>query len=162
MKTKSLFIAALATLFLSLGTANAQPKKPRFSPADYKQKMENRLIKDAALTPEEAQKFLPLFHELRDKQRTLNKEIHQLRRNTKGETTTEKDYQELLEKVYELKEKSAELERDYVKKMYKVVPASKVYKALNAESRFHRQMLQKFNNKGKKNPHQKGRPGPRK
>ncbi len=159
MKTKSLFIAALAALFLSLGTANAQPKKPRFSPADYKQKMENYLTKEAAFSPEEAQKFFPIFRELRDKQRTLNKEMHQLKRNTKEATATEKDYRELLDKLYDLKEKVADLESDYVEKMCKAVPASKVYKALNAESRFHRKMLQKWE-KGKKNDRPREGRGP--
>ncbi len=160
MKTKSLFIAALAALFLSLGTAYAQPENARFSPSDYKRKLESCLIKEASFTPEEWQKFFPIFHELRDKQRALNQEMHQLKRNIKKDTATEKDYRELLDKLYDLKEKVADLESDYVEKMCKAVPASKVYKALNAESRFHRQMLKKWE-KGKKNDRPREGRGPR-
>ena len=42
------------------------------------------------------------------------------------------------------------LQQQYHNKLLKVMPASKVFKAIIAEDKFHRQMLRKWSNKPKK------------
>lgn len=145
MMKKNIFAIALLCMLFSSIAMYGQEKKPRFSPEKYKAHMEKFIGEKAGFTTEEAQKFFPIYHKLRSEQRTINKEITQLKRRCKEEVKDENAYQKILDKIGELKIKSAQLDNEYYKLMYKAISAEKVFKALNAEDRFHRNMVRTFN-----------------
>lgn len=145
MMKKNIFAIALLCILFSSIAMYGQEKKPHFSPEKYKAHMEKFIGEKAGFTTEDAQKFFPIYHKLRSEQRAINKEITQMKRRCKEEAKDEKAYQEVLTKIGELKVKSAQLEYKYYQLMYKTISAEKVFKALNAEDRFHRNMVRTFN-----------------
>lgn len=128
-------------------TVFAQPCKRQFSPQDFIKHMESFIVQEACLTPEEAAAFFPIFHEMHNKQRSLNWDIRNLRKRSLPANASDKEYYNLIKEINKLKIESAELEDTYYKKMCKAVPAQKVHAAMQAEDRFHRRMLHKVSNR---------------
>lgn len=141
MKKQLLLIVLLA--FGWLTELSAQQNGPHnFSPQKFREEMEEYIILSTGMTALDAKNFFPLYHELHDKQRKINKEIMKLKRIHKNENPTEKECKECVERIMELKVESAELEQAYFKKMCKVVSPKKVHAVMIAEDKFYRRMLQ--------------------
>lgn len=141
-----------AALLLTIA-AWAQPQddknRPRFNPEEFKQRMEQALTKEACLTPEEAKAFFPIYYEMKEKQRACIKQIRDLKQKP---YTTQDAYAEAIAKIKNLQLDMAKVEQEYYKKLVKAVPAEKVFKAMTAEDKFHRQMVQ-----GPRKPHEGGK-----
>lgn len=116
-----------------------QNGQPRFDPQKFQQMVEASLAKVADLTSEEAKAFFPQYNEMRERQRKMGVQIYELKKNTKSDT---KSCSESILKINQLKVEMAEVERDFYKRIIKVVPADKVYKIIKAEDDFHRRMVQ--------------------
>ena len=65
------------------------------------------------------------------------------------------DYAGKIDRICEINTKMTQIQTSYYKKMYKVVPAQKVYKAMLAEDAFHRMMLRQLDQRRKDNHHRK-------
>lgn len=140
MKKQLLLIVLMFVGFLSHVSAQNGPHN--FSPQKFREDMENFIMINTGMTALDAKNFFPLYHEMHDKQRKINKEIMRLKRLKNTANLTDKDYREYVARIMELKVEFAEVERDYYKKMCKVVSPRKVHAVLSAEDRFHRRMLQ--------------------
>lgn len=141
MKTNTL-LSLLAAICLSVSTsAYGQKHASHFSPEEFKAKLENFISCNASLSTAEAQKFFPLYHELRNKQRQINHQIMQLKRTPLPADAKDKQYSDVVIQIAELKEEAAKLESTYLKRMCKAIPAHKVYQVIKAEDTFHRNML---------------------
>lgn len=139
MKKKILLVVLL---FLGcLTDLSAQQGPHNFSPQRFREEMEDFIILSTGMTALDAKNFFPLYHELHEKQRKINKEIMNLKRKHKT-NPTDHECREYVERITELKVESAELERTYFKKMCKVVSPRKVHAVMLAEDKFHRRMLQ--------------------
>lgn len=143
MSKKRLLSAAIGLCLLTLQLV-AQPKPERFSPREYARELETYIVQQACLTPSEAEAFFPLFHELRDKQRAINWQILEIKKQKPTPDNTNKDYYNRLNKINDLIIEAAELEGEYYRKMCKAVSAQKVYNAILSEDNFHRRMLKRF------------------
>lgn len=115
-----------------------EQKKEAFSPEEFQKNLEDFIIRETGMTVLEASQFFPLFHELHDKQREMNQRIVKLKRKGKKDQFSDSDYARLVEQICELKVESAELEKDYYRKMCRKVNPRKVYEAIHAEDRFYR------------------------
>lgn len=75
-------ILPLFVLFWVLGHIQfmAQLPKGQFSPQDFVKHLESFIVREACLTPAEATAFFPIFHELHDKQRGINWQIRELKK----------------------------------------------------------------------------------
>lgn len=164
---KKFTILALA-LILCLGTLAQGPQpgdrrgaKPPFSPEEFRHKMTNFIVSEAGLTPTEASAFFPIFDEFKQKQREIFQKTMRLKQPKPEEKSV--NYEQKVMQIAALDKQAATLEATYYKRLCKAVPAKKVYKALIAEDRFHRQMLGQFNmGPGHKGPQDgKGPRGPR-
>lgn len=133
----------------------AQQEKWKFNPEEFRAKMEEFITQKAEFTNSEAQTFFPIFHQMKEEQRNLQKEIFTLKRIPKDATPSEKDYANKIQKICELNIKMAEIQENYYKKLSKAVPAQKVYKAMLAEDIYHRMMLRQFDQRKRNNNHQK-------
>lgn len=126
----------------------AQPRDgKRFSPQEFRQQMEQALTKRAQLTAEEATAVLPIFMEMKEKQRELQKQIGGMRHVGKQAPLSEEECASRVKKIKKLQVQLAEIEETYYKKMCSSIPASRVFRIMKADDQFHREMLSRFNGK---------------
>lgn len=111
------------------------------SPTEFRAKQKAYIMEKAGLTKEEAAKFFPMYFELQDKKKELNDKAWELIRKGKDEKTTEAQYDEIMEGVYDARIASDRLEKTYFGKFKKVLSAKKLYLVQKAEMRFHRDLL---------------------
>ena len=71
------------------------------SPDEFRAKQKAYITEKAGLTKEEAAKFFPVYFELQDRKKQLNDEAWNLLRKGRDEKTTEAQYNEILEGVYD-------------------------------------------------------------
>ena len=114
----------------------AQEKK--FSPEKFDAEMTAYITKQARLTDEEAAKLFPLLREMHKQQRCL---YQKKRSYGKENPATEEGCANAIHNRDKLDIELKQLEQTYHKKMMCVLPASKVYDVIKAESQFHRQMM---------------------
>ena len=88
------------------------------------------------LTPEEAEKFWPIYREFSTKRR----EIRQQLRNVSREASPDKTDQEVVDQQFEIKQQELDLEKDYSGRLLKVISAQKLRSLPQAERKF-RQMI---------------------
>ena len=146
---KRLFTIIAMTMFMVLVAIAQDNKLPRFNPEEFRAKLETYIAQKANLTQAECDKVFPIYRELKEKQRKLKTGEMKLKKNCAG-YDNDKEFQEAIEDVAKLRIEAAKLEESYYKKMCKVIPAKKVYAITMAEDAFHREMLQRFNNKQRK------------
>ena len=110
----------------------------QFSPTEYWNQQKAFFTEKAGLTEDEAAAFFPLYNELQQKKRDLNREM---RRMTRQENLTEEQAQKSLDAIADFNIRIAELEKEYVQKFKEVLPATKILKVQNAEEQFNSQIL---------------------
>lgn len=138
-------ILTLFLIILSCALANAQDHRgPRFNPQEYKEKLECYITQHACLTQAEAEKFFPLFLEMKMKQRDLMQKAQKLKRMNNCDNVSSKEYAERVNEIMDITVEAAKTAQTYYKKFCKVIPAEKVYKAMLADDSFHRDMLRKL------------------
>ena len=115
----------------------------RLSPEEFRAKQKAFIIEKAGLTKEEAAKFFPVYFELQDKKKALNDKAWGLIRKGKDDKTTEAQYAEIMEGVYDARIASDQLERTYYEKYKKILSNKKIYMVQKAEMRFHKELLKK-------------------
>lgn len=93
------------------------------------------------LTPDEAEKFWPVYREFTMKRQELKKEFKDNRKNPDPKKTVEENEKESLELGLKLKQQELDLEKEYSGKLLKVVPAQKVMALRRAEDDFRKVLL---------------------
>jgi len=111
------------------------------SPKEFRAKQQAFITEKAGLTQEEAAKFFPVYFELQDRKKQLNDEAWKLLRSGKDEKTTDTQYGEILEGVYDARIASDRLDKTYFEKFKKILSCKKIYLVQRAEMRFHRELL---------------------
>ena len=132
----------------------AQQERKKFNPEEFRAKLEQFITEKAEFTSAEAQTFFPIFHQMKEEQRNLQKEIFTLKRIPKDATPSEKDFANKVQRICELNVKMAQIQESYYKKLSKAVPAQKVYKAMLAEDNYHLMMLRQFDQRRKRDNNQ--------
>lgn len=145
---KRLFLLFLV-LTMCVVTSLAQHHRPRLSPEQFKAKLEQNISQRAGLTSDEAKALFPIFHEMKEKQREMGKQLFRLKEKCLPDGCTDKECAERLNQIKHLQVQMAQAEETYYRKMCKVVSAKKVYAVMRAEDEFHREMLSRFNHKKK-------------
>ena len=128
------YTVILFSMLLTL-MVSAQDQK-KFSPEKFQADLEEFITKEAHFDQQEAAKFFPLQRELQAKQRAIYGRMRQ--------TPKPGDDAKCAEAIREWDKANIELkqlDQQYHKKMMQVVPASKLFDAIMAESRFHRKMM---------------------
>lgn len=144
MKRLSVILLMFALILGTFNSIQAQNNKERFSPCEFIKRMESFIVREACLSPQEAEAFFPLFHEMHNKQRGINWKIQELKNRTLATNASDKEYANVIKEISKLKIESAELEDTYYRKLCKAVSAKKVHLALKAEDDYHRKMLMRF------------------
>ena len=148
MRRLSTFLIIYLSSFMLMAQ---QQQRGKFNPEEFKAKLESYVTSEAGFTQSEAQTFYPIYHEMKGKQRQLPRKIFWLKKNAPAENADPKDFALTIQKIKDLGLEIAQLEVNYYKKMCNAVSPQKVYKAMCAEDKFHRMMLEDFGN-GQKPP----------
>jgi hypothetical protein len=130
-------ILTISLLLMMTIMVNAQDHK-RFSPEKFEADLRCFITKEASLTPQEADKLFPVFREMREKQREIYEKMRKLGMNKASDDEACKQF---IIEYDKLNLELGQLDVTYHKKMIKMIPASKVYAVMQAEKRFHRQMM---------------------
>jgi len=135
----------LMLLFLCLALpimAQQQGPKPgrQFSPQKFEADMRAFITKEANFTAAEATTFFQLFNEMHERKRAAFDEMRKMQKN---KPAADKACAENIRKRDKLDIELKQIEQRYHNKMLNVLPAGKVYDAINAEDRFHRQALKR-------------------
>ena len=129
-------ILSILCLLLAVNVSAQDWKK--FSPEKFDADMEAYVSKEAGLTQQEADKFFPLFREMHQKQRAV---YGKMRHMGMQKPADEEGCAKAIKDADRMNVELRQIEQTYHKKMLQVVPASKVWDAIGAESRFHRRMM---------------------
>ena len=146
----SYFILLMACLFFL--PASAQ-KKDKCNETEFRAKKQAYMAKRAHLTQEETEKFFPLYFEFQDKKKEINKGAWGNAKEGIKPETTEKQYEEIIDKYFDEQERIAQLEKEYIKKYREILSNKKIYMLYWAEIKFSRNMLkilQEMDDKEKK------------
>lgn len=125
--------------FLPLTASATEPQQ--FSPEKFQADMEQFITKEAQLTSEEVAKFFPLYREMQQKQRTVWNQMKNLGRNKPADEAAIK---KAVQKRDELELEQRRIIQTYHNKFFKVLPASKVYDVIIAETKFHRAAIRNW------------------
>lgn len=142
---RSLPLAALCLLlFVSGARAQRAGQGPRM------ERLENARIAyitdKIALTPEQAQRFWPLFNEFTDKRKELRRQTKLGLRGQDFSAMSDKDIRNALEEQFKLRQGEINLEKEYLDKFQKVISLRQVAQLMQAERDFTKALIQRLDN----------------
>lgn len=114
-----------------------------FTPEQFRERQQQFLTERSGLTAEEAEKFFPIYFELQGKKNDINAKARQTVSNASRENghLSDDDYNKLIDNLADAKIQTAKLEKDYLEKFKKIVPASKLLRIQIAETQFGSEMI---------------------
>lgn len=119
----------------------------KFNPEKFKKELVRHITHEAGLTPKEAKAFFPVFFEMKEKQRALQRQKGRALRQAAKNNLNEKDCRRVLDEVQRLEKKSLSIEQEYVERLRKCVGAQKLLKAKVADMGFGRKMFHQMTKK---------------
>lgn len=136
-------------------TATAQEQnnhqhRPRMTKEEMRAKQQDFLTRHADLTEEESTAFFPLYFELQDKKHEANRRVWKQARAVPHDERTEEDCNKIIDSLADVKIECATLEKEYLQKFKKILPAKKLMRVQMAEDRFQRELLRGMQQGGKK------------
>lgn len=127
------FMMALMVSFAVSGQ-----NKGKFSPKQFEEDLENFIVKEARLTSAEQAAFLPLYREMKARQRQL---FDQSRKLCRKKPDTEDGCRKAIKSQDKIEVEQKKLLQAYHEKFFSVISPCKVFDVIKAEDRFHRRML---------------------
>ena len=98
-----------------------------------------------SLTPDEAEKFWPLYHEYVQKRQGLRQQYRVAKKNGESETM-------LLDLDLKIKQQELDLEKEYSARFVKIIPAQKLIILRQAELDFKKLLLRQIEQRQMRNP----------
>lgn len=100
------------------------------------------------LSPEEAQKFWPIYNEFEEKMRTLEKSRRKSLKASEGKQLTDKEVNALIQMNFDTDQDILDLRKEYDLKFKKALSVQKVGKLYKAEKDFRHELLRKMKRGG--------------
>lgn len=122
-----------------------EPKK--FDPAQFEADLEQFVTTEARLTPVESAEFFPLYREMRKKQMAYfcdHRRWHYI------DEADDKACADAIRRIDNNDLEIKRLQQAYHEKFLRILPASKVYRIIKAEEKFHRQQFKRIHANGKR------------
>ena len=142
------YIIVLLVLLCSVVAMAQEPKK--FDPVQFEADLEQFVATEARLTPTESATFFPLYREMRKKQMAY---FGYHRRWHIVDESDDKACAEAIRRMDSNDLKIKRLQQLYHEKFLHILPASKVFRIIKAEEKFHRQQFKRAHFNGKKHSH---------
>lgn len=142
------YIIVLLVLLCSVVVMAQEPKK--FDPVQFEADLEQFVATEARLTPTESATFFPLYREMRKKQMAY------FGYHRRWHIVDESDDKACAEAIRRMDSNDLEIKRLqqlYHEKFLHILPASKVFRIIKAEEKFHRQQFKRAHFNGKKHRH---------
>lgn len=95
------------------------------------------------LTPDQAEKFWPIYNEFQNKQREISREFRQARENFDPRSATEEENKKMLEIGMRLKQNKLDLEQEYTQRMLQVINSRQMMNLRKAEDDFREMLLRR-------------------
>lgn len=115
--------------------------KRKFDPEKFKRDLSMHIVREAGLTPAEADKFFPVYFERKEKLRGLERQKSNTLKKGSQKSMSERDCQRILDEMAELEKKTQRVEKQYVDRMRKIIGARKMVKVFLAEKSFGKKMF---------------------
>lgn len=140
MKTLlSILFLSVSLCCFSADAAQQQPPK-KFNPQQFEAELEQFITTEVGLTPQESSTFFPVYREMRKQQRIYFIED---RRFHHTNLTDDKACEEAIRRHAANELKIKEIQQSYHLQFLKMFPASKVFRIIRAEEKFHRHMMKR-------------------
>jgi hypothetical protein len=136
----------LTLMLLCLALVVARAQEEELPSADPKVREKIHALRIAyitdqlGLTPEEAERFWPIYREFSEKRQALLQQYRSSKRNPDPAKTPEQNDQDLVNMRLKLKQQEVDLERDYSGRLLNVISAQKLKSLPETERKF-RQMI---------------------
>lgn len=150
---RRVLLLAFSAIILISSSAQAQNnsvRRPHMTAEEFQTKQKEFIIHHAELTNEESAVFFPLYFELQSKKHEINGRAWKKVRSVRPHERTEEECNEMIDALADVKIECAMLEKEYLAKFKKILPAKKLMRVQMAENRFQREILkgiQQGNNK---------------
>ena len=137
---KNIIILPLFLLLLKAGSAQAPPPPPDDDKIDALRI--GFFTKYLDLTPEESEKFWPVYNNMRDDLKVLMDNEANLQKKKKIDDMTDAELNDMIKTHFDNEQKILDIKKKYAEEFKKVLPLRKVAKLADAENEFKRQLLQ--------------------
>ncbi len=96
------------------------------------------------LTPEQAEKFWPLYREYQNQRESLRQEFMEARQGVQKQDLTEEESKRLIELGLQFKDRETQLQRTYSERMARVISNRQILQLRKTEDDFRRMLLQRL------------------
>lgn len=96
------------------------------------------------LTPEQAQKFWPIYNEYVQKRRDLQQDLMKDRQGVNMNDLTEEQSRKLMEQSMDIKQRMLDLEKDYSGRLQKIITAQQMLELRQAEQEFRQMIIERL------------------
>jgi hypothetical protein len=115
---------------------------------DARQKIETARIglitERLGLTPEQAEKFWPIYNEYNNQRKNLVQELQEARRNVDMQNISEEQGQALMKLGLDIKERQLQLEKNYSQRLMQVISTQQMLSLRKAEDDFRKMIIQRL------------------
>jgi hypothetical protein len=125
-----------------------QAHRPRMTSEEFRTKQQEYITRKAELTEEESAAFFPLYFELQSKKHQANRNAWKQARAVAPKDRTEEDCAKMVDALADVKIECATLEKEYLQKFKKILPAKKLMRVQMAEDGFQRELLRGMQQNG--------------
>ncbi len=96
------------------------------------------------LTPEQAEKFWPIYREFAQERRSIQQNLRELRQEANTGNISEDQSKELVKKAYDLKQRELSLEKTYSDRLMEVITARQLMSLRQAETDFRDELIRRI------------------
>jgi len=97
-----------------------------------------------ALTPQEAEKFWPIYREFSEKRREVRQQLKSAKQTPDPNKTPEQNERDLVDQQFKVKQQELNLEKDYAGRLLQVISAQKLRTLPDAERKFRQMILEQI------------------
>lgn len=96
------------------------------------------------LTPEQAEKFWPIYNEFSQRQQAIKTEFRQQRGDFNPKTASDEEMKKMIDMGLKVKERQLNLEREYADRMRKIINNRQLLSLRKAEEEFRQMLIQRL------------------
>lgn len=147
MKKIGTVLAALIMAFCAVAQDEGAPEQAPQDP-NVQEKIRNLRIayisEKLGLTPDQAEKFWPVYREFLDRRKEVRQELILAQRDLKQNGSTPEKENRILNLGLQIKQSELNLEKDYSERLLKIISAQQVLNLRKAEKDFQMMVLQQL------------------